>query len=153
MAQTQFRVTIEIEAPPQRVWSVMNDVEHWPEWTPSVTSVKRLDSGPLRIGSRARIKQPKLMPAVWEVVALEEGKNFTWITKSPGVRVSGFHSVEPNGNTSRATLAIDFAGVLAPLVAWITRNLNERYLNFEANGLKQRCEEGMAERQDALAIL
>jgi uncharacterized membrane protein len=141
MAQTQFSVSIEINAPVQRVWSVISDVEQWPDWTPSVTSVERLDSGPLRIGSCARIKQPKLMPAVWEVVALEEGKSFTWVTRSPGVQVSGFHSVEPNGSSSRATLSIEFSGILGPLVAWITRNLNERYLNFEANGLKQRCEE------------
>lgn len=141
MAQTQFRVSIEINAAPQRVWSVMSAVEHWPDWTPSVTSVERLDGGAFRVGSRARIKQPKLMPAVWEVVALDEGKSFTWVTTSPGVRVSGFHSVEPNGNSSRATLSVDFSGVMAPLVAWAMRNLNQRYLTFEANGLKQRCEE------------
>jgi uncharacterized protein YndB with AHSA1/START domain len=138
---THFSISIEISAAPARVWSVMSDVERWPDWTPSVTRVEHLEAGPLRIGSRARIKQPKLLAAVWEVTRLEPGKSFTWVTRSPGVRVTGFHAVEPTNTGSRATLSIDFAGLLASFVAWLTRNLNSRYLNYEANGLKKRSEE------------
>ncbi len=92
------------------------------------------------IGSRARIRQPKLLPAVWRVTELEEGRAFTWVTRSPGVRVKARHHVEPTTHGARATLSLDFSGPLAPLVARLTRGLNERYLALEAEGLKARSE-------------
>jgi uncharacterized membrane protein len=137
---THFSVTTEIDAPPERVWAVMRDVERWPEWTPSVTSVQRLDGGPFTVGSRAHIRQPKLPPADWRVTELDEGRSFAWVTRSPGVRVTGRHSVEPREGGSRVTLSLDFAGLLGPLVARLTRGLNERYLALEARGLTERSE-------------
>ena len=56
----RFMATIDVAAPAQLVYEVYTDVERWPEWAASVTSVERLDQGPLRVGSRARIKQPRL---------------------------------------------------------------------------------------------
>ena len=50
--------TIHIEAPADVVWAVTEDIERWPEWTPTVTSARRLDGGPFGLGSRFRIKQP-----------------------------------------------------------------------------------------------
>ena len=36
---THFSVTVDIPAPPDRVWAVIADVERWPEWTPTVTRI------------------------------------------------------------------------------------------------------------------
>lgn len=138
----RFSITVDIHASPERVWAVMRDGERWPEWTPTVTSVERLDDGPLALGSKVRIRQPKLLPAVWEITSLEEGKGFTWVTRSPGVVVTARHGVEPIADGTRATLSIDFEGVLGPLIARLTRNLNHRYLDLEAAGLKTRSEGG-----------
>lgn len=137
---THFSVSVEIQAPPERVWAVMTDIDRWPEWTPTVTSLQRLDRGPLAVGSRARIRQPKLRPAVWQVTELAEGQSFTWITRSPGVQVTARHWVEIYESGSRATLSLEFSGLVGPLVARLTRSLNERYLATEAKGLKERSE-------------
>lgn len=136
-----FVKTIEINAPPDRVFRIMADVEKWPEWTRTVTSIKRLDAGPLKVGSRARVKQPKLITAVWTVTRLEPGRGFAWVSRSPGVRVTGGHWTEPNGTGTRLTLSLLFEGLLAPLAAWMFRGLNEKYLNIEAAGLKRTCEQ------------
>jgi uncharacterized membrane protein len=135
---TRFSITVDIAAPCDRVWAVLADLERWPEWTPSVTSVERLEPGPLAVGTRARVRQPKLSPAVWEVTQLNEGRSFTWVTRHPGVRVTGLHQLEPTATGTRATLAVRFSGMLGPVVAWLTRGLNQRYLGFEANGLRER---------------
>jgi carbon monoxide dehydrogenase subunit G len=137
---THFSTTIEIYAPPARVWAVMLDLERWPEWTSTVTSMTRLDPGPLAVGSRVRICQPKLRPAVWQVTEVDEGQSSTWFTIGPGVRVIARHSIDPIAAGSLVTLSIAFSGVLGPLVARLTRGLNERYLALEANGLKARSE-------------
>jgi uncharacterized membrane protein len=138
---THFSTSIDIQAPPDRVWAVMRDVEHWGEWTPTVTSVERLDHGPLTVESRALIRQPKLRPAKWQVTELEEGRGFTWVSGIPGVRVAGRHWIEAIPSGSRATLSLEFSGILGPLVARILRNLNESYLTLEANGLNERSEQ------------
>ena len=138
---TFFSLTVDIRATPQRVWAVLSDVEDWPEWTPSVRSVERLDAGPLAVGSRARIRQPKLLPAVWRITSIEKGSAFTWVTRSPGLSVTARHVVEATPDGSRVTLSIRFEGLLAPLVAWLTHRLNNRYLGLEGAGLKRRSEE------------
>ena len=41
-----FAISVDIAAPPSRVWSVMSDLERWHEWTTTVTSITRLAEGP-----------------------------------------------------------------------------------------------------------
>jgi hypothetical protein len=113
-----------IEASVDDVWRLTLDVTNWPAITPTVTRVVRLDDGPLRVGSRARIKQPRQPEAVWVVTRIEEGREFTWQTKRPGLTMVGSHRLEPVGSGCRNTLTIELTGpasglfgrVLAPLV-------------------------------------
>jgi uncharacterized membrane protein len=138
---TDFSIEVEIHAPPACVWEVMRDVKRWPEWTPTVTSIRLLDPAPLTVGSRAIIRQPKLPPAKWRVTELDEPRrSFTWVSWGPGLRVNARHCVEAFGEGSRATLSLRFSGVLAGLFGYVLRELNWRYLALEAEGLKQRSE-------------
>ena len=138
----RFEASIEVAAPAQRVFDVYADVEHWPDWTKSVTSVERLDQGPLRVGSRARIRQPRLPVAVWEVTDFVPGESFTWIARGPGLLTTGRHVVIPSGGAGHAkvTASLEQAGLLGPLVGLLTKRLTDRYLQTEVSGLKARCE-------------
>src|ERR1044072_9136329 len=83
-----FHIAVDINAPSKRVWEIMRDVERWPEWTPTVKSVRLDGGGALMLGSRAMIRQPKLAPAKWQVTDLDDrAMSFTWVTRGPGVRV------------------------------------------------------------------
>ena len=140
----EFRTSIEINASRDRVWTVMSDVERWPEWTASVTSVERLDEGPLRIGSRAQVRQPKLPPGRFEVTALEDRRGFDWETRSPGLRGIGRHWIEPTSSGCRVSLGVEFRGLLSPVIGRLYGGLTQRYIEMEAAGLKRRSEEGGA---------
>ena len=57
----RFEQSIDVAAAAERVFDLYRDVDHWPDWTESVSSVERLDGvGPLEVGSRTKIRQPKL---------------------------------------------------------------------------------------------
>ncbi len=135
-----FTKTIQIDATPDLVWKIMTDVERWPDWTTSITSLKRLDKGRFDVGSRARIKQPKLLPAVWTVTRLNAGRSFSWRSGTPGLHVIGYHAVKPAAKGSEVTLVVLFDGLFAPIAGLLFRKLNETYLELETTGLKRRCE-------------
>jgi len=141
----QFSITTEVDAPPEVVFAVLGEIERWPEWTPTVTRVERLgDSGaPLAVGSRLRIVQPKVPPAEWTVTALDPDRGFRLVSRSLGATVEANHRAEPadTADRSRVTLSVTFAGFLGPVVGWMMRDLNQRYLAQEAAGLKRRSEE------------
>jgi uncharacterized membrane protein len=137
----QFSVSVDIDAPAERVWAVTSAVEHWPEWTASVTKVWRLTAGPLAVGSRVVIKQPDFPHALWTVVDLRPGERFTWRSFGPGFVVYAEHAVTPRENGCTATLSLDFRGPLGGWFGRLTRGVNERYLAMESQGLKRRSEQ------------
>lgn len=135
-----YSVSVQIAAPPATVWGVMSDIERWHEWTPSITSIRRTNAGPFRIGARARVHQPRLPAADWIVTALQDGRGFDWESRAPGVRVLGRHVIEPAGTGSRVTLSIQYSGIFGDLIGRLTGSLNRRYIALEADGLKRRAE-------------
>ena len=136
----QFSISIDINAPADRVYEVMSEIDRWQEWTPSVTSIKRLDTGPFVVGSRAVIRQPKFPPALWTVIAIDGRRSFTWSNRAPGIKVIAHHSVDANGDRSKATLSLKYQVLLGRLLARMTRGITTRYLAMEAKGLKARSE-------------
>ena len=139
MSRMDFSITVEIAAPPPLVWSVMEDVERWPEWTASISRVRMLSAGPLQVGSRVKIHQPKLPAAVWQVTELDPGAGFTWVSRAPGTRVTARHMAEATAIGTEVTLSITYEGWLGVRLARWIGNLNERYLAMEAAGLEACC--------------
>ncbi|BCZ20207.1 SRPBCC family protein [Mycobacterium senriense] len=133
---------VEIDAPPQLVWEVFTDVEHWPEWTTSVTSLVGLDGSSLAVGRRFAIKQPGMSKLVWTVTELDPGRSWTWMQRSPGVRVTARHDVIPQpGGRTLVRQQLDQRGALGALVGRLMAKKTKRFLQLEAQGLKARSEQ------------
>ena len=71
---------------------------------------------------------------------MEPGRTFSWESKGLGVTSTGIHLVEPHGDGSRVTAAIEMTGPMAGLSMRVARSLVEAYLDMEAQGIKRRCE-------------
>jgi uncharacterized membrane protein len=99
-----------IDAPIGAVWNLTVDIEGLPGVTPTVTSVERLDDGPLGVGSRARLKQPGQRPAVWTVTRFEPQSDFAWSSSFLGIRMVGGHHLESVDGGTRNTLSIELTG-------------------------------------------
>ncbi|MFF7636260.1 SRPBCC family protein [Kitasatospora sp. NPDC008050] len=57
-AQLHYQAETFIKAPLSTVWNLHTDVAGWPSWQTAVTSMNRLDPGPLRKGSQFRWTTP-----------------------------------------------------------------------------------------------
>ena len=134
------RASITIDAPIDIVWSVFTDVERWPTWASSFTSVELID-GPMRLGAKARIRQPQLPTVVWEVTKWEPGRSWTWTATGPGARTDASHVLTVSGRGTVAEQSIVSSGPIGRLFAFMWRSLTRRYLAIEAEGLRQRSEQ------------
>jgi uncharacterized protein YndB with AHSA1/START domain len=137
-----IQADITVDAPAARVWEVFADPTHWPEWTPSVTTVEALDGPTLELGHRFKIKQPRLPALVWTVTAVDAPRSWTWVARTPGARTAATHVVAPQGDaSSTVTQVIEHHGVLGTIAGLVTRRQTRRYLAMEGNGLKAASEE------------
>ena len=133
---------VEIDAPAQLVWEVFSDVQRWPEWTASVTSLVGKDGANLAVGKRFSIKQPGMSKLVWKVSEIDHGSSWTWVQRSPGVLVTARHNViaQPDGRTL-ARQQLEQRGVLGALVGRLMVKKTKRFLELEAQGLKACAEQ------------
>ncbi len=121
----------------ERLWSLVSDVERWPEMLPTVTSVRPL--GPdqpnrtVECGSRFELRQPGLATAVWTVTEWQPGRRFSWLARFPGAVTTATHEVSATARGCRLELTLDWSGPLAPLVRRFYGARVARMLEVEAN--------------------
>ena len=137
----RFEKSIEIDAPQQRVWDVLSDLEAWPQRIETVETVELLTPAPITKGSQVRLQQPKLPEGTWDITAWDAPTYFEWTQKMGGSTSVAGHRVEALGpGRARLTLTLDMRGLLVPIMALFYRNLTNRYMDLEAEGMKRAAE-------------
>jgi uncharacterized membrane protein len=131
---------VTIAASPETVWSVVSDVERWPEWHPACDEVRLLDEGPLRVGSRAVVRQPRLPVTTWAVTWLDPDAGFIWVARAPGALTIAEHHITASGDGTALRLVLDQRGPLGSVVGLALRRMTGRYVTMETEGIKQRSE-------------
>jgi uncharacterized membrane protein len=135
----RHEVTTTVDAPADLVWRTVEDVEKWPEWTPTMTEI-HLHGDDLRDGSTATVRQPKQPVRTWTVTEVVEGRSFTWTSTGRGLRMSAEHAVATEDGRTNVRLTFSLAGPLAPLATLLAGRLIRQAVDTEAASLKKWCE-------------
>lgn len=137
----EFESVTDVAASPAVLWATLVDVERWPDLIESMREVRWLDESSLAVGHRARILQPGLPAATWQVTEVEPGRSFTWRTESPGTTTVGRHAVVGAGDgASRLTLGLEVTGPVGGIYARLGGGRIRRYLGMESDGLRRAAE-------------
>ena len=132
--------TIHIDTTIERAWELTLDVESWPDHTPTMTSVVRLDTAPLGLGSQARIKQPAQGEKVWTVTAFEPRSLFAWSAPVLGATMTATHTLAPTSEGVAQTLSVELTGRFSRLIGAVIRRPISTAIATENEGFKRVAE-------------
>jgi hypothetical protein len=133
--------TIDIDAPPSRVWDVLTDLAAYPEWNPLFPQA----SGQIAVGQRltlaTRPTVGRAMTIKPKLLAVQPGAELRWVGGLPGI-IGGEHSftLTAAGNGTRVVQSETFRGLLVPLSGKMLGGLEADYAALN-RALKQRVEE------------
>lgn len=130
--------SIDIAAPPERVFALWADPSAWPRWDPDIEEASL--EGAFAAGSAGSIK-PRGAPRTR--IVLREVKPpaaFTAVSRLPLCRMVFEHALAPVAGGCRVTHAVRFEGALAPLFRRLLGATLRRGLPGTMAGLKAAAE-------------
>lgn len=87
-----YETSIHIEAPPERVWQIVGDLERAPEWAGSgqVKSMTKTTEGPVGVGTTYVAQEKILIPFRAEsvIVGYEVNRCIAWTARPIGPKVT-----------------------------------------------------------------
>ncbi|WP_188896916.1 SRPBCC family protein [Microlunatus endophyticus] len=136
MAQTSSR--IEIPASPDRVMSVIADLDHYPEWVDSLTTVEVLETDAQGRPATVRmVLQHRLLSDDYTVGYDWAEHEVSWklITGRTLTAMDGSYAVEPAGSGSRVTYTLS-VDVKMPLPGLLKRTAEKTIIDTALKGLR-----------------
>lgn len=134
-----YKACVVINRPLSQVWRVLSALEEWPQWTPTMTSVRRLSGE--GTGAVYEVSQPGLPKSQLTVTEWIDGKSFTWAaSEKPSSMVAEHVLTGINENHTDVTLTISMTGPMVALVWAIWGRKIRRFVDIEAASLKSRVE-------------
>lgn len=137
-APMSARKEIIIVASVEKVWSILTDIEHWPEWQSDITSVQ-LD-GNLTKGTTFHWKAKGLhMTSTLQEV--ESNRRITWTGVTMGMKAIHIWMLEPQSNGTRVITEESLSGWLTRLLKTFDPTFLEKSLEASLQVLKTRVEQ------------
>jgi len=136
MAQTSSR--IEIPADPDRVMSVIADLDRYPEWVDSLTTVEVLETDAQGRPKTVRmVLQHRLLSDDYTVGYDWAEHEVSWrlITGRTLTAMDGSYVVEPSGSGSRVTYTLS-VDVKMPLPGLLKRTAEKTIIDTALKGLR-----------------
>ena len=135
--------SVDIRRPVEEVFDYVSDLQNELEWNPNLTSIERLSSGPLGVGTRFAAKWRGSPPLTIQVTRFERPRVFEAFMAGKGMDGTFRAEFSPLGDGTHATVAMDshltgLMRLMSPVIGRALQRQEERNL---AN-VKSRLERG-----------
>ena len=134
--------SLEVSAPPGRVWDMGVDFEARPQWAPRVKEARIVDGGLLKEGSKIRLKIGRDRFTA-NVVEIRPPEQLTLLVRGPGFRVNHVYELRPDSENVSLTLTGHYSGLVGSLVARFMSGSIRRDLTDELDAIKRASEAGL----------
>jgi len=137
----KFSASVEINATPEKAWALLNNVEEWPKWIPSLKKIEKVSEGLLGVGSRVLVVARSLITVnlLMTITEFVPGRSVVMEGKVLGVRMKRYYEMEPMNGRARLTAGGEVSGLLAFLV----RRGGQRLSKEIVQALKKKVEESV----------
>ncbi len=142
MFRRDLRTVVDIEAPPERVWQVLTDVSHYPEWNPMVHRVVcpqgLVRGASITLSLEIRGQHFPRIPA--RVSVFEPDRAFAWKGGIAGLQTGEhYFVVHPWAGGTRVIHGERWNGLLVPpALMLLGRHLFDGYRQLN-RALAERC--------------
>jgi len=136
----KFASNIDINAPPEKVWTLIDKLEQWPQWMPSIKKIERISKGPLAAGSQLSVTVKVSGFTVTLLMTITEfvpERNAVMKGKALGTNLTRFYNLEPLSGKTKATIGGEVSGTLA----WLACRGGQAVSDEIARAVKKRIEE------------
>jgi hypothetical protein len=135
-----FEASADIQAPPDRIWSILTDAPAYPTWGSGVTKVEGRIADGEKITVHSEVAAGRAFPVK---VAMRPPNEMTWTGGMPLGLFTGtrtFRLASSDGST-QVTMREEYSG---PLVGLMSRSIPDLQPSFDkfVSGLKARAEAG-----------
>lgn len=131
-----YKTCVVINRPQTHVWRVLSALEEWPQWTPTMTSVRCLSGR--GVGAVYEVRQPGLPKSQLTVTEWIDGKSFTWAASEKPSSTIATHTLESvDESHTDVTLTISMTGPMVALVWMLWGRKIRRFVDIEASSLKK----------------
>jgi len=138
-APAYARHAIEVSAPPETVWSLLSDIDHWSAWHPDIGEA-RLD-GPLAPGSTFRWKS-RGTAITSRLEDVTPPRRLAWTGRASGASARHVWTLEPHGEGATVTTEESFNGPIVLLLRFVMQRTLDDSLRAWLERLKSAAEEG-----------
>ncbi len=123
----RFSASALINAPPEKVFALVDDLEGWPQWIPSIKKIEKITEGPLQEGSQIRVTVKsgitiKLLMTITEFIPGQRGVLEGSVL---GTKMTRFYNFESIDDGTKLTAGGDVSGLLAFLIRRGGQRLSE----------------------------
>jgi carbon monoxide dehydrogenase subunit G len=136
----RFESSIEINAPAKKVWALIDKLEEWPQWMPSIKKIAKVSEGPLAVGSQLSVTAKVSGLTVTLLMTVTEfvpERTVVMKGKALGTNLTRFYNLEPANEKTKVTIGGDVSGALA----WIACRGGRKVSAEIAQAAKKRVEE------------